>query len=332
MQSTLPRRRTVTVAALVSCAATVIALAGCSSSSPESSNSASCAKTYKIGYSNPTSEAAVVKALTVKLKAEAAAHGCIDLLLDNTTGGNLEHQRATLESWVAQGVSAIVVTPVDVTALTNLRKEAQAKGLKWISYGVLEKGANGLAGFDNEQSGRIVGQAATDWIAKHHLDGKVTAAVTTFTPLAAVSGRWKQPINILNKAGVKIVSSQDCADPTCGQNIAEALIQSDPKFRVFIGFNDDAALGAAQAFKDAGISPKDTFIAGQDGSPPALEAVQSGEIDVSAAIVLKKLADAVLEVSINAINGHGKTTAEAPVIAGTLADPSELKTLLAQYK
>ena len=262
----------------------------------------------------------------------ADERGCIDLLLDNTTGGDLEHQRGTIESWVTQGIDAIIVTPVDVTALSNLRTQAQEKGMKWISYGVMEEGADGLAGFDNDESGRIVGQAAADWIAANHPGGDVTAAITTLTPLAVVSGRWDGPTDILTAAGVDIVSSQDCADQVCGQEITEALIQSDPLFRVFIGFNDDAALGASKAFKDAGISPEETFIAGQDGAPPALDAVEAGDIDVSAAIVQEELANGMLDASINAITGEGETSTSAQVIAATLDDPDNLAMLLAQYE
>lgn len=325
------RHRIVASLALATGIAAAAALSGCAAAG-DSAASADCETTYTIGFSNPASEAASVKSLTERLKTVADERGCIKLLLGNTTGGDLEHQRAQLESWVTQGIDAIVVTPVDVTALSNLREQAQDKGIKWLSYGVLEEGADGLAGFDNVESGRIAGQAAADWVAEHHPDGDVTAAITTLTPLAQVSGRWDQPTEILTEAGVDIVSSQDCADQVCGQEIAEALIQSDPLFRVFIGFNDDAALGAAKAFRDAGIAPADRFIAGQDGSLPALDAIESGELNSTSAIVQEDLANSILDVSINAITGTGETSIESVMIAGTLASPDDLAMLLAQYK
>lgn len=308
-----------------------LSLSACATSAPGGEDS-NCEASYTIGYSNPASEAAVVKSLTERLTATAAERGCIKLLVGNTTGSNLEHQRAQLESWVTQGVDAIVVTPVDMAALTNLRKQAQEQGIKWISYGVMEDGADGLAGFDNTESGRIAGEAATEWVAEHYPNGDVTAAVTTLTPLAQVSGRWDEPLRILDEAGVAVTSSQDCADQVCGQEIAEALIQSDPTFRVFIGFNDDAALGAAKAFRDAGIDPADRFIAGQDGAPPALEAVKTGVMNVSSAIVQEELANSVLDAAINALTGKGETSVEATVVPASLADPDMLEMLLAQYK
>ena len=90
-----------------------------------------------------------------------------------------------------------------------------------------------------------------------------------------------------------------------GNNRAEALqvtqatLAAHPDLRVVVATNDDAALGAAQAFKAKGIDPKDVFIVGFDGLKEALQQIkQGGYIKADAALNLKRLADKVVDANI----------------------------------
>lgn len=299
----------------------------------DSSASADCESVTTIGFSHSVSEAEVVKSLKEYLRVKAAENGCIEMLFDSTTGNNLETQRAAIETWVTQGIDAIVVSPVDPSALEGLRTQAQEKGTKWISYALPWEGADGMAGIDSDASGTMVGEAAAEWIEEFHPDGDVSAAVTTLTPLAAVAGgRWTIPIEIIEATDVPIVSEQDCADQACGLEITESLLRQHPDLRVFVGFNDDAALGAITAFKNAGIPLDEVFIAGQDGSRGALLAVQEGTMNITAAVGLEDVADTILQVTLNAINGSGETVLATVAQPATLADPELLERLLAQFE
>lgn len=306
-------------------------LAACDSDSSDAS-SADCEKTYRIGYSNPASQAAGVQTLIENLEQIATERGCIEMLFDNTTDNNLESQRATLESWVLQQVDAIVALPVDVAALDGIRQDAQAQGIKWIGYGVPLPDADGLAGFDSDLSGELVGQAAVEWLEENHPDGGVTAEVGTLTPLPDVSGRWDKPIAMLEEAGVEIVSEQDCATQDCGLQITESVLQAHPNLRVVIGFNDDMALGAAKAFENADIDLSTVFIVGQDGSLEALKAVQTGRIFGTAAIDNTSLANAILDASINAVEGEGETDLTAETTLAGQNDMAVVEDLIAAYK
>lgn len=83
----------------------------------------SCDRTYTIGFSHPVGESQFAIALKKKVQAIGVKNGCVKVLLDNTQQSNLESQRATLtlESWVTRRVDAIVVLPVEATALEGLR-------------------------------------------------------------------------------------------------------------------------------------------------------------------------------------------------------------------
>lgn len=306
-----------------------LTLGACGSDTSEASKD--CAKEYTIGFSHPVGEAAFVKALKTSINAKVKENGCVKVLMDNTQANDLESQRATIETWVTQGVDAIVVLPVDAASIGTLQKSAQAKGIKWLTYASPAEGADGFTGFDNVASGKVVGDAAVKFIEANKLAGKVTAAVTTLEALPDVAGRWDEPITLISGAGVEVVSKQDCADQACGLEKTEALLRQFPNLRIFVGLNDDAALGAVKAFKNAGVDPAEVFIGGQDGALEALEAVKSGgSYKISAAIDMIDLAGDIVQNSINAVDGKGETETESKVVAATLDDPATLDTLIAQ--
>lgn len=291
-----------------------------------------CDKMYTIGFSHPVGESQFAIALKKKVEAAGKQQGCVKVLLDNTHQSNLETQRATLESWVTRKVDAIVVLPVEASALDGLRKQAQKKGIKWLTYAGATPGADGSVGFDNTQSGDLVAKDALAWVKQRYPNGGVEAAVTTLTPLKGFAGRWDEPLKQFKAAGLPVVSQQDCATQACGMQIAEDALRQHPDLRVFIGINDDAALGALRAFKNAGIKPDDLYIAGQDGTVEGLQAVkQGGAYRASAAILLDDLARSIIDNSLATITGNGRKNYETPVVLGTLRDPARLDSLIAQY-
>lgn len=290
-------------------------------------------KKYTIGFSHPFGESHFASTLKKKVKRSGDQSGCITVLLDNTTSANLESQRATLESWVTQKVDAIVVLPVDIKALSGLQKKAQAAGIKWLTYANPIKSADGSVGFDNVQSGDLVAKDALAWVKENYPNGDVTAAVTTLIPLSGFSGRWDQPLEQFEKAGLKVVSKQDCATQSCGLQIAEDALRQHPNMKVFIGINDDAAIGAMRAYMNAKIDLKGVYIAGQDGTLEGLEAVKKGgAYRASAAILLDELAKSILDNSLAAITGKGQADYVTPVVLGSLKDPKMLDKLITEYK
>lgn len=326
-------------------AVSVLALAACSSNTAADSSSAaasepaapseaaSCAQEYTIGFSHPVGEAGFVKALKSRVEKVAEDDGCVKVLLDNTTANNLENQRATLDSWVTQGVDAIVVLPVDAGALAAVQEKAQNDGIKWLTYAFKGEGADGSTGFDSDASGTAVGEYLTTWVNANYPDGDVSSMVTTLSALKdIVAGRWEKPIAALEALNIPVVSEQDCADQTCGLQITEDVLRANPDLRIVVGLNDDAALGAAKAFENAGIDPSTVLVIGQDGNPEALEAVRAGgPVKATAAINLDELAEAIVRNPVNAIEGKTPVDSQAGVVMATADDPEALDALIQSY-
>jgi ABC-type sugar transport system substrate-binding protein len=324
------RFRSMTTPTLAVAAATALLLAGCASNGASTAGS-DCDTTYTVGVSHPGGDADGPRAIKSILQ-ETAGASCINLLLDNTVHNDLDSQRSTLESWVTQDIDAIVVFPVDASAIANLQESAQAKGIKWITYATKMEGEDGTVGFSAEVAGKVIADDLTTWIAENYPDGGASAAVTTATFLTSLVGRWEKPIAALNAANIPVVSEQDCYDQTCGLQIAEDTLREHPDLRIFIGMNDDAALGARKAFENAGIDPESVYIAGSDGSKEALSAIkEGGPMRVTAALSMRGLAEAILSTSLAALTGEGETDSENDAILVKTGDDKTIDTLLAEY-
>ncbi|MFD1330622.1 sugar ABC transporter substrate-binding protein [Methylopila musalis] len=293
-----------------------------------------CKKNYKIGYSHPVSEAKAVQAVAKYAKKRATDLGCVDLLIDATTNLNLQTQRAAVENWILQGVDAIVIRAVDPSAFVGLQKEAQAKGIKWLTYTKPMKGQDGSVGWNTDKAGELVAAHLKDWAKTHIAQGGVSSAVTELSIEPSLKGQWEFPKAALKDLGVPIVLAQDCADQECGLAMAETALRENPNLRIFIaGSTDDPGVGAARAFRNAGIAPEDVYIGGMDGSEQALVEIKKGTYYKStAAIRLDLLGYSIVDASINAVNGAGPTDIVSPNEIATTADMSALEKLIAVYK
>lgn len=313
----------VTAALLVACGA---------SSESASSGSGGCEKTYTIGFSHSVSEASIVKTIRDYAERRAKDVGCVKLLQDNTQAGNVENQVRAVDAWVTQRVDAIVVLPTDPGALAGVQERAQSAGIKWLTYATEVAKSDGFVGFNNEQSGKLVGDAAVAWSRENHPDGPAKALLMTLEPVPSASGRWVEPERILKAAGIDIVATQDAADQATGLRVTEDVLRRDPDLSIVIGFNDDAALGAYRAFRNAKKDPDESFIVGQDGSLDALQAIRQGQhYKASAALRLKELGRAIVDAPLEALR-EDKTVRK--VIPSTLAsqeDNAGLERLLEQF-
>lgn len=306
--------------------------AGCLYST--ASQAAECKRTYTIGYSHPVNEAKAVQAVAKYAKLRAQQVGCVNLLLDSTTNLNLQTQRAAVENWVLQGVDAIVIRAVDPTAFARLQKDAQAKGIKWLTYTKPMEGQDGSVGWDLTKAGQLIADDVTAWAKEHYPKGGESAAVGEWSGEVALADQYKIPEAALEKLNIPIVSAQDCNNQECGLSMTESALREHPDLRIFIaGSTDDAGVGAAKAFEKAGIDPKDVYIGGMDGSEQALVDIQKNKYyKATAAIRLDLLGYSIIDASLNAINGKGETNIVSPNQLAKAGDQATLEELIGQYK
>ena len=288
-------------------------------------------KKFTIAYSHSVSEAAIVKQVRHFADKRAGELGCVTVMHDNTQANNLEQQINAVQGWVTLGVDAIVVTPIDESALKPFQKQAQAKGIKWLTYLGTMEGSDGFVGFDHAQSGQIIGKAAVDWVKANKVETP-KALVTTLTGLPSIAPRWKEVEKLFAEAGIEIVAEQDSADQASGLTITETVLKQHPDLDIIIGLNDDAAVGANRAATIANIPADKIFIGGQDGSFEGLSAVNEGaRYKASAAILINDLGANIVDLALNVVTGDGPSFAYTPTVLASKADQALLDKLIANY-
>ena len=129
------------------------------------------------------------------------------------------------------------------------------------------------------------GRRAADWLATA-TNGKAEIVELTLTPGSSVArdraAGFKE--GLAKYPGMKIIASQTGdASRAKGQAVMQNLIQSmGRRITAVYAHNDEMALGAIQALKDAGRKPgTDVIIASIDGERAALEAIERGELAVT---------------------------------------------------
>lgn len=300
--------------------------------SAETAAEVECEKEYTIAFSHIVSEAVVVKAVRAFADQRAAELGCITMLHDNTSGQNLEAQTAALDTWINQGVDAIVLLPVDAASVAPYKERADAAGIAMSTYAFPIEGYCGNAGFDATVSGEIVADAAIAWAKEAYPNGGAKALVSSLSALPLLAPRWEVPIKKFEEAGIEVVAVQDGADIAGGLEITETTLQAHPDLAIVIGLNDDFAVGAYQAFKNANKDPEKVFIAGQDGSLEGLEAIKEGKhYKATSAILLDKLGASIVDLSVACITGQGETNIDTPAKLVTI-DEGGLDELIASFK
>jgi ribose transport system substrate-binding protein len=86
-------------------------------------------------------------------------------------------------------------------------------------------------------------------------------------------------------------------------DIAADVIQSHPHLRAIIGANDNMALGAYQAVKNAGKTDQ-IYVAGIDAVPDAILSVMNGELICTLPFMQYQMAYGAIEAAIQILEGQ----------------------------
>jgi ribose transport system substrate-binding protein len=262
-----------------------------------------------------------------------------EVLIDPTQGGDLQDQLGVLDTWITQGVTAINAYPGQPSAYEAIAQRAVDEGIIWTTYiNKMDIGAGGV-GLPPELSGEATGQATVDWIKENDPDAEVL--ILTASQQAELKDRVEIPKKmILEQTDAKIVAEQDAIDQATGLRVTEDVLQAHPNVSVVVGFNDDGALGAAEALRKAGkLSADQVWVIGQDGALDALEAVRKpgSYYSATAAVDGPDFYSKIVGVVKRAIDkgwkpGDPQEWVELPPILITSENPEEADRLLAAYE
>jgi ribose transport system substrate-binding protein len=211
------------------------------------------------------------KDLEEGLFEEAAKHNY--RLVITAAEFDLGKQIANIEDFIAQGVDAIIVCPVDSRGIGPGIRKANEAGIPVFTADIAAQEGKVVSHIasDNTAGGRLAGE----YLAKI-LKGKGKVAIIDQPTVTSVLDRvdgFRQAISAYPDITVVAdVNGQGVRDKA--MQAASDVLQGHPDLNGIFGINDDSALGAldaAQQFKRENLA-----IIGYDATPPAADAIRKG--------------------------------------------------------
>ena len=236
------------------------------------------------------------------IKDEATAKGATATITD--AKDDTATQLSQVENFVSQGVSAIIVVPVDTSAAQPMADAAKAANIPIVFVNrnpaitdVPYVGSDSLfAGtVEMEELAKLAGGKGDVVI----LEGQVTNEAAVLRTQGCNDVVGKNP-------GMKVVATQAGDwDRAKGQSITENWIQSGilKAGMVVCANNDEMALGAINALK-AGDLLDTVFVGGVDATSEALAAMQAGDLEVTVFQDAEGQGKGGVDAAIDLVNGN----------------------------
>jgi len=197
--------------------------------------------------------------------------------------GDVGRQVSQVENFIAQRVSAIIVNPADTSATKRISEAARKAGipLVYVNRKPEEKMGNGVVFVGSDSL--VAGHLQMEELAKR-MGGKGNVAIMVGElSTDAAQDRTRGVKEVAKKfPGIKIVEEQVADwDRKRAIDLMSKWLSAGIKIDAVAANNDEMALGALIAMKQAKVSPKTIVVAGVDATPDALASMKSNELAVT---------------------------------------------------
>ncbi len=250
------------------------------------SSAAMAADGMTVGFSQIGSESGWRAAETSVTKSQAESRG-INLKFADAQQKQ-ENQIKAIRGFIAQGVDAILVAPVVATGWEDVLNEAKEANIPVV---LLDRGIDGpedlyltSVASDQVKEGRVAGQWLVDTVKDK--DCKVVELQGTVGSTPAINRKKGFEEAIAGSKNITIIRSQT-GDFTRskGKEVMEGFLKAENGGKgicALYAHNDDMAVGAIQAIKDAGLKPgSDILVVSIDGVPDIFTAIAAGEANAT---------------------------------------------------
>jgi ribose transport system substrate-binding protein len=305
LRTSSPLRRLLTTSGALLAAGAL--LVGCTSNDPEpaangNSDSGSNAgssnddtgDTVVIGFSGPAADHGWLAAINKAATDEAAKYDDIDLrVAEGTNDANL--QISQIETFINDGVDAIVLLPTDGAALTRVAIRAMEAGIPVINvdreFSSPFAARTTILG-DNYGMGVSAGTYACSLIEENSIADPVIAEIAGIDALPLTQDRSRGFADALESCD-QTVDNRVAAEFTVesGEEQASNLLQAAPKIDIIWNHDDDQGVGVKAAFDNAN---RDEFaFIGGAGSANAMRWIQDGEMEATVLYPPTQAADGI---------------------------------------
>jgi len=266
------------------------------------------------------------------MRQAAKDHGA-DLAVGNADG-DLGKEAQAVDTLVARGVKALIVTPLGKTASVPALQRAAAAGVKLVFYNTKVDSPlmTTYVGVDNRELGAQMGRYVDDYVTKN-MGGKAKIALLTVPDFPESQARRDGFVDEIKKVpGIQIVAEQRGQLPDASANTLQTIIQGHPDLQLVWAAVEGGLEGAITAKQATGANLK---LFGTDMSLQVAQAL----LDPSSGVVAVSTQDPysmgykAMELAIDAAHGKDVKGNYVVPLAMYYADkPDQVKAYLDKYK
>jgi len=238
--------------------------------------------------------------------AEAQA-GILGVKLSIADANNdVNTQLNACENFIAQGVDALVITPVDPLALVPIINAAHEKGIPVITESVHTEGEDTFVGISDLDGGLNVGR----WYAQYCLDNNVSPNILAVNVPALQACNWRVEgfLNGLEEAGIdySVVEVDGAGLKEQAISVSTDALTANSDINCIFGINDDSATGGMAAFLASGLDPADLTVIGFgfEGQVGRNALLDDGPYKAACAMFPNFVGVALIDVAVAHINGN----------------------------
>ncbi len=272
--------KTVALGAVAIMAATTFV--GCSNE--QASTGETEAEGFTVGISVAAGQNSTLQAIVEGLRAEVELAGgeliAADAQLD------IDKQIADIDTFINQGVDAIVVIPLDFPTLSNVFKRADTAGIALFGNDAVvgdDVTAEELAPLRAQVSTQRPADEIADFIEERIGGEGQVGAIGIAAPVAQLqyfSTRFEEEME--ERPSIEFIGTRgnQTDDAAGARPLADAMFTQYPDIRAIFAYNDPSAVGASAAATAVGKRDQ-VVITGFNASQDGLDGVRSGAIDAT---------------------------------------------------
>lgn len=205
-------------------------------------------ETYVVGVVQMVADLEWFRTVQMGIDAAAEDFGNVEVLVGNAQG-TADEEAKIVENYIARGVDAILISPVDSKASIASIQAAQEAGIKVVIWNTMIESElmDNYIGTDNYELGAQSGRFVVDYVDEY-LGGKAKLVIMSLphheVGVIRTNG-FKEAIAA--NPDIEVVAEQDGENPDTATDAVETILQANPDVDIIWAANEGGITGALNA-------------------------------------------------------------------------------------
>jgi ABC-type sugar transport system substrate-binding protein len=236
-------------------------------------------------------------------------------ILQSFSGMDPQKQLAEVNTWLAQGIDALVVLALDANAMAPIVAKVHEQKALFISYANRIEGEDGYIKWADRDAGALLGAHAAKHI-KEKLGGSAEVGFLTATNIQVVTDRIESTREAIlaELPDTKFFEATALNAPDA-LKATQTLLQAHPEMKIVICCTDDGALGARSAYQNSGLAAgqrADRRLRRRQAEPRADQGARSVPAGQSMALDIGDIGRRVVDIPHQLWNGGPASETQRP--------------------